>query len=224
MSFFNRPCLCPCTLPCCSHHSVRRDGPFSQMDLVVTGFETFLIGPICDIAATLLFALDSSTTTTTNGTAWANLAQAVEQLKTTPPPDSPTRQFIVAWSVLTIGAFFFYFFFSGLNYYVVHRKCGNLKHKPFAGQVGAEIAMASKGNCCACLFLPSRCFHCARTNNTNVCSSFHSNSNHGFVDGPHCCLGMPRLLSIVWTRHGTRVFRLRACVHHCDCGHLSVVY
>ena len=126
--------------------SIQCDGPFSQMDLVVTGFETFLIGPICDIAATLLFALDSSTTTTTNGTAWANLAQAVEQLKTTPPPDSPTRQFIVAWSVLTIGAFFFYFFFSGLNYYVVHRKCGNLKHKPFAGQVGAEIAMASKGN------------------------------------------------------------------------------
>ena len=133
------------------HHSVR-DGPFSQMDLVVTGFETFLIGPICDIAATLLFALDSSTTTTTNGTAWAGLAQAVEQLKTTPPPDSPTRQFIVAWSVLTIGAFFFYFFFSGLNYYVVHRKCGNLKHKPFAGQVGAEIAMASKGNL-LCMFI-----------------------------------------------------------------------
>jgi hypothetical protein len=123
------------------------------MDLVVTGFETFLIGPICDIAATLLFALDSSTTTTTtNGTAWANLAQAVEQLKTTPSPDSPTRQFIVAWSVLTIGAFFFYFFFSGLNYYVVHRKCGNLKHKPFAGQVGAEIAMASKGNL-LCMFI-----------------------------------------------------------------------
>lgn len=139
------------SLPC-SSYSVRRDGPFSQMDLVVTGFETFLIGPICDIAATLLFALDSSTTTTTNGTAWAGLAQAVGKLKTTPSPDSPTRQFIVAWSVLTIGAFFFYFFFSGLNYYVVHRKCGNLKHKPFAGQVGAEIAMASRGNL-LCMFI-----------------------------------------------------------------------
>ena len=90
------------------------------MDLVVLGFEMYLIEPLAD-------------------------ACGLESIKTSPPPESALRQFVVAWSVLTIGAYLFYFFFSGLNYYIIHRKFGNLKHAPFHGQVCAEIMMASKG-------------------------------------------------------------------------------
>jgi len=84
------------------------------------GFEMYLIEPLAD-------------------------ACGLESIKTSPPPESALRQFVVAWSVLTIGAYLFYFFFSGLNYYIIHRKFGNLKHAPFHGQVCAEIMMASKG-------------------------------------------------------------------------------
>jgi len=103
------------------------------------GFEMFLVEPIADTAAMLLTAMDSQP-----GGKWSSAARTVQAIKTNPPVESPLRQFIVAWSVLTIGAFFFYFFFSGLNYYFIHRRYGNLDHAPYPGQVRAEIMMASK--------------------------------------------------------------------------------
>ena len=110
------------------------------MDLVVLGFEAF-VGMVADAAAVALVALDGQK----DGTWISSTAKTIQSIKTSPlPPEHPIRQFIVAWVVLTLGAYVFYFFFSGLNYYIIHLRHGNLSHKPFVGQVRAEITMACK--------------------------------------------------------------------------------
>jgi Delta7-sterol 5-desaturase len=108
------------------------------MDLVVLGFEHF-VGIVADAAAIALVAMDGQ-----KDGRWSAAAKAVETIKTTPSPDHPFRQFIISWFVLTFGAYVFYFFFSGLNYYLIHHRYGNLGHMPYKGQVRAEIMMACK--------------------------------------------------------------------------------
>jgi hypothetical protein len=164
------------------------------MDLVVMGFEMYLIEPLAD-------------------------ACGLESIKTSPPPESALRQFVVAWSVLTIGAYLFYFFFSGLNYYIIHLKFGNLKHAPFHGQVCAEIMMASKGILVSLWFLCgffvisfgffrkiilNRFSYIVLLSFSNLLFAplahkycltliYVSNSNYGFINSTHCSIRMPRL-------------------------------
>eukprot|EP00946_MAST-07B_sp_MAST-7B-sp1_P002960 g2960.t1 len=103
------------------------------MDLVVLFFDKFLVGPIASGAGTLLTSLDAQMA--------AKISEAVPAAL---PPASPVRQFIVAWLVLTLGALAFYFFFSTLNFYLLHRTLGNLNHAPFKNQVRMEISMACR--------------------------------------------------------------------------------
>lgn len=54
------------------------------------------------------------------------------------------RQAVVLWAVYTVGALLLYLFTAIFSYYFVYGKLQNLGHRPFKGQMRAEIMMTLK--------------------------------------------------------------------------------